>query len=74
MCGEPGRGGRGGGGGGEAQAERQASRGVVGVRAEAKGKKGEAVRWNSGRMELNPRLVDTVLSCSTMGKQYSTDV
>lgn len=70
---EPGREGR-GGGGGEAHAEHQACRGVVGVRAEAKGKKEEVVRWNSGRTRLNTRLVDTVLSCSVMGEEDSMDV
>lgn len=69
---EPGR--EGTEGGGEAHAEHQAYRGVVGVRAEARGRKEAVVRWNSGRTRLNTRLVDTVLSFSAISEEDSVDV
>lgn len=56
------------------QSTRLTGAGGVGVRAEAKGNEGEAVRWNSGRMWLNARLVDTVLSCGVMGEEDGVDV
>lgn len=47
-------------------AQHQAYRGVVGRKGQGQGRREEVVQWNSGRMRLNTRLVNTVLSCSGM--------